>query len=171
MNSIITRCASVALLTAALGACSSSPKSLEQTLIEQPVRSAPFELTTSSRGPKVTLNDVLFDFEKATLRPQATGVIEQAAKFLDQNPGRVALIEGHTDHTGDARYNVLLSEARSEVVRDALIAAGAPKSRIQTESFGETRPVASNNTPEGRQQNRRVEIIFKANTETTFTQL
>lgn len=171
MQSIVTRCASAVLLATALGACSSSPKTFEQTLLEQPVRSAPFELTTTQRGESVTLNDLLFDFEEDTLRPQADSIIEQAAKYLNDDRTRVALIEGHTDHTGDARYNVMLSEARSQTVRDALIAAGAPASRIHTDGFGETRPVATNSTPEGRQQNRRVEIIFKSSADKTFTQL
>ena len=171
MNSIILRCASAALLATAVSACSSTPKTLEQTLIEQPLKSAPYELTTSSRGPKVTLTDVLFELEQSTLRPQADSVIAQASRYLNQNPGRVAVIEGHTDATGEADYNVSLSQARAASVRDALLANGVPASRIQTGAYGETRPVATNSTLEGRQQNRRVEIIFQATNESTFTQL
>ena len=152
----------VALLAATVSACSSQPKiDSEPAFEERPVQSAPLELTTTSRGPMLTLDDVLFDFEESTLRPEARPVIAQAADWLQDNPGRVALVEGHTDHTGDANYNGMLSEARAQSVRDALIAAGAPVQRVEARGYGEARPVASNRTLEGRQLNRRVEIVFK----------
>ena len=159
--------AGTALLVAAVSACSSTPEvqPVEPTpAAARPVASAPLEFTTTRRGPMLTLDDVLFDFEESTLRPEAQPAIAQAATWLADNPGRVALIEGHTDHTGDAGYNGMLSEARAQSVRDALIAEGAPARRVQARGYGEARPVASNRTLEGRQLNRRVEIVFKRDT-------
>ena len=150
------------LLAATVSACSSTPKiDSEPAFEERPVQSAPLEFTTTSRGPMLTLDDVLFDFEESSLRAEAKPIIEQAADWLKDNPGRVALVEGHTDHTGDANYNGMLSEARAQSVRDALLEAGAPVRRVEARGYGEARPVASNRTLEGRQLNRRVEIVFK----------
>ena len=162
MKRNVPQLAAVALLAAAVSACSSAPKiDSEPVLEERPVQSAPVEFTTTSRGPMLTLDDVLFDFEESTLRPEARPAIAKAAAWLEDNPGRVALVEGHTDHTGDANYNGMLSEARAQSVRDALISAGAPVQRVRAKGYGEARPVASNRTLEGRQLNRRVEIVFK----------
>ena len=155
----------VALLAATVSACSSNPKiDSEPVLEDRPVQSAPLEFQTTRRGPMLTLDDVLFDFEESTLRPEAKPVIAQAARWMQDNPDRVAVVEGHTDHTGDANYNGMLSEARAESVRDALIEAGAPANSVRAKGYGEARPVASNRTLEGRQLNRRVEIVFKRNT-------
>ena len=156
-----TRLAALAFAVLSAAACSSAPKPAPVVSDPLPARAAPFELTTTSRGPMVTFNDVLFDFEQATLRPEARGIVRQAAQYLSDNPERLALVEGHTDTTGEARYNVMLSEARSEAVRDALLEAGVSDARIKTSSFGEARPVASNLSLEGRKKNRRVEIVFK----------
>ena len=155
----------VALLAAAVSACSSNPKvDSEAVLADRPVESAPLEFTTTRRGPMLTLDDVLFDLEESTLRSGAQPIITSAASYLKNNPGRVALVEGHTDHTGDASYHGMLSEARAESVRQALIEAGAPADRVNARGYGEARPVASNRTLEGRQLNRRVEIVFKRET-------
>ena len=165
MHRTALKLSTAALLAAAVSACSSTPKiDSEPVLEERPVQSAPLEFQTTRRGPMLTLDDVLFDFEESTLRPGAGPAIARAAAYLKDNPGRVALIEGHTDHTGDANYNGMLSEARARSVRDALIAAGAPEGRVKARGYGEARPVASNRTLEGRQLNRRVEIVFKRNT-------
>ncbi len=158
----LVRTTTLVLLAATAAACSSAPKvQSEPVTTPEIARPAPLQLTKTSRGPMLTLDDVLFDFEESTLRPEAMPRIAQAARWLENNPDRAALVEGHTDHTGDAGYNGMLSEARAEAVRDALIAAGVPAARIDARGFGEARPVASNRTLEGRQLNRRVEIVFK----------
>lgn len=148
---------------ASLAACSSAPKPAPVVSDPLPVRTQaaePIELTQSNRGPVLTVDDVLFDFEKATLRPEARTIIAQAAAYLAENPDRQALIEGHTDTTGDARYNVMLSQARAQAVERALLSRGVDAGRIQAAGYGETRPVSSNGSLEGRQRNRRVEIVF-----------
>ena len=147
-------------LSATLTACGSNPKS-QPIETAAPVNSSPFELTTSSRGPVLTIQDVLFDFEEATLGQQASGTLRKAADYLKENPQRIAVVEGHTDHTGDQTYNQYLSEARSQSVKEVLMSYGIAESRIKADGMGETQPVASNNTPDGRKANRRVEVVFE----------
>ncbi|MEE9318829.1 MAG: OmpA family protein [Granulosicoccus sp.] len=159
MNTLL-RLTTIATIMATISACSSNPK-----INSTPTNRAPFELTASSRGPVLTLDDMLFDFEQSALRPEAQTIVKQTANFLHDNPERIAVIEGHTDHTGDYSYNQTLSLARSTSVREALLASGVVEHRIQTAGFGETRPVANNDTATGRQANRRVEIIFQRRSE------
>ncbi len=150
--------AAICLSLMALSACGSKPT---KTQAIEPITSAPLELRTTNRGPALTIDDVLFDFEQANLRPEANSLIRQAAEYLQKNPDRIAIVEGHTDHTGDKSYNQLLSDARSDSVRQQLMRFGISENRIKTTGFGETQPVASNKTPDGRQANRRVEIVFQ----------
>lgn len=150
--------AAICLSLVALSACGSKPKKAQAI---EPIVTAPLELTTTARGPALTIEDVLFDFEEASLRPEANSLIRQAAEYLQENPDRIAIVEGHTDHTGDKRYNQMLSDARSESVKQKLLRFGVAEKRIKTTGFGETQPVASNKTPDGRQANRRVEIVFQ----------
>ncbi len=114
----------------------------------------------TERGMVLTLGDVLFESNQATMAPGATRNIAKIASFMSSNPERHAVIEGHTDSLGDDDYNLNLSRDRAFAIRQALIYEGIPASRISTQGFGETLPVASNSTSAGRQKNRRVEIIF-----------
>jgi outer membrane protein OmpA-like peptidoglycan-associated protein len=110
--------------------------------------------------------DVLFDFDKADLRAEATPALEKVAAVLRAYPAAVATIEGHTDSKGDHRYNQELSERRAASVRGWLAGHGAGNP-IATRGWGETKPVAPNrkpggaDDPAGRQKNRRVEITLK----------
>jgi photosystem I P700 chlorophyll a apoprotein A2 len=110
--------------------------------------------------------DVLFDFDKADLRPDAVPALEKVAAVLREYPTAPVLIEGHTDSKGDDQYNQGLSERRAASVKQALAARGA-SNPITTRGWGETKPAAPNtkpdgsDDPEGRQKNRRVEIIVK----------
>jgi outer membrane protein OmpA-like peptidoglycan-associated protein len=114
----------------------------------------------TERGMVLTLGDVLFDINEASLAPGAERNIAKIAAFMRSYPERNAVIEGHTDSMGEADYNLDLSRDRAFAVRDALVRAGISSSRISTQGFGEALPVASNDNPGGRQKNRRVEIIF-----------
>lgn len=156
MKTTLIKLVTVAALSGMMMACSSTPKDQ----LDLSTDFAPMEMTETSRGPMVSLNDVLFDFDKSTLRPEAQPVIQQAAAFLQANPERTALVEGHTDAIGDARFNQVLSVERARAVKDALIAKGLDASRIKTTGLGETQPVDNNDTRNGRQANRRVEVIF-----------
>jgi outer membrane protein OmpA-like peptidoglycan-associated protein len=121
---------------------------------------ADLQAKQTDRGVVVTLGDVLFDTGKSTLKPGATSAIGRLANFLSQNSNTKVLIEGHTDSVGSDDYNIGLSERRARAVATELEARGVPDSQIQTLGRGKDMPVATNGTPEGRQQNRRVEIVF-----------
>ena len=121
---------------------------------------ADLQAKQTDRGVVVTLGDVLFDTGQATLKPGAMSAINRLATFLSQNQQTKVLIEGHTDSRGGDDYNIGLSERRARAVATELQSRGVPDSQIQTLGRGKDLPVASNATAEGRQQNRRVEIVF-----------
>jgi outer membrane protein OmpA-like peptidoglycan-associated protein len=114
----------------------------------------------TDRGLVLTLGDVLFEFDKAELMPGAVRTVDKVVAFLEQYKTRDILIEGHTDSIGTAAYNQELSQRRAEALRDALIKRGIASNRIVAKGYGESYPVASNETEAGRQQNRRVEIVI-----------
>src|SRR5690606_23707806 len=114
----------------------------------------------TERGLVVDVGDVLFAVDRAELQPGARADLARLAAFLREHPDRPVRVEGHTDSTGSAAYNLRLSEARAQSVASALIEQGVPPGRIETHGFGQTLPVASNDTAAGRQQNRRVEIVI-----------
>ncbi|MFO7592998.1 MAG: OmpA family protein [Pseudomonadota bacterium] len=114
----------------------------------------------SERGLVITLGDVLFRTNMATLEPGGRRNIQKLADFLEQYPEYKALVEGHTDSIGSEAMNQALSERRANAVKSALINMGISPDRITTRGYGESYPVAGNDTTAGRQQNRRVEIIL-----------
>ncbi len=112
------------------------------------------------RGLVVNMSDVLFDTAKFTLRPLAREKLAKVAGIVSGHPGLRLEVEGHTDSVGTDDYNQQLSEQRGAAVRDYLLQQGMAESSVSTKGFGKTQPVASNDTAEGRQQNRRVEIVI-----------
>jgi OmpA-OmpF porin, OOP family len=114
----------------------------------------------TDRGMVLTLGDVLFDTGKATLKTGAYATIDKLAKVLNDSRDRQVIIEGHTDSTGSAETNLMLSQQRAHAVQAALLQRGVSGSQISAVGKGEDVPVASNNDASGRQQNRRVELIF-----------
>ncbi len=114
----------------------------------------------TERGLVITLNDVLFRTNMAQLEPNGLRTVQKLADFLRQYTQRKVLIEGHTDSTGSDHYNQELSERRANAVRIALLDSGISNDRIAVRGYGKTFPVASNDTAEHRQLNRRVEIIL-----------
>lgn len=120
-----------------------------------------FSAKQTDRGSVVTLgSDVLFDVDKAELRPGARRSVQRLAEVLQQHPDRKVTVEGFTDSTGSAEYNLELSRRRAESVRAALAREGVPEQNIEIQPHGQDYPVANNATPVGRQMNRRVEIII-----------
>lgn len=118
------------------------------------------DLRETQRGLVISLSDILFDVGKSTLKPGSQASIGRIAVVLRQYPQHQILVEGHTDATGSDEFNLGLSQDRAHAVRLALVEGGVDASKITAEGFGESRPVASNDTPAGRQQNRRVEIVI-----------
>jgi outer membrane protein OmpA-like peptidoglycan-associated protein len=114
----------------------------------------------TDRGVVVTLGDVLFDTAQSTLKPGAYRTIDRLAEVMQEDQNRRVVIEGHTDSVGDEAYNQALSERRAQAVQAALLERGVSSDQISTVGKGETMPVASNDNAGGRQQNRRVELIF-----------
>jgi len=114
----------------------------------------------TDRGMVLTLGDVLFDTGMATLKPGAYTTIDRLATVLKEAPDRKVMIEGHTDSVGTDDYNRQLSERRAAAVQTALLERGVTSNQITAVGKGETFPVASNDNAAGRQQNRRVEMVF-----------
>lgn len=106
----------------------------------------------------MVLNNILFDFDKSTLRPESYVELEKLYKFLIENPNLIIEIGGHTDNKGTKEYNLLLSEKRAKAVYDYLISKNINPSRLKYKGYGDTKPIADNTTEEGRQLNRRTEI-------------
>lgn len=121
---------------------------------------AELEAVKADRGLVMTLGDVVFDVNKADLKPGGIVTMVKLATFLKEYSTRRVMIEGFTDSTGDETYNLGLSERRALSVRQALLDRGVEASRIDFKGYGEDFPVATNDTPAGRQMNRRVEIII-----------
>lgn len=104
--------------------------------------------------------DILFATDSSSLRPDLTSDLVTVARSLNEYPQTTVQVIGHTDNTGDAAYNQQLSARRASSVATVLIQNGVSSGRIQSFGRGEDQPRASNLTPEGRQQNRRVEIVI-----------
>lgn len=105
--------------------------------------------------------DIHFDHDKSNIKPEFVGEVDKAARFLAQYPNSDAIIEGHTDSNGTDEYNRGLSQRRAETVKQALIYKhGVKPSRLTAVGYGESRPIATNDTPDGRYTNRRVMVII-----------
>jgi len=143
------------LLTGSLTGCSLLPNSAEPE-----IGSALASSIDSPDRTSLTVNGVLFDFEKTALNPGADEIVLRAVDYLQSNPGSQAMVEGHTDHIGSKRFNQKLSEKRAHSIVKALTSNGISSDRITAVGYGESRPLADNSTADGRRANRRVEIIL-----------
>ena len=102
--------------------------------------------------------DVLFDFDKSELRPEGVARLDEFVGKVKETPFEVLIATGHTDAMGSDEYNQALSLRRAAAVRDHLVSRGIDSARVRVEGKGESQPIADNDTAEGRQKNRRVEI-------------
>ena len=123
----------------------------------EPAKPAP----QSVRESVVIQADALFDFDKSVLRPDGKKAIDDALAKIQGTDLEMVIATGHTDSIGTEQYNQRLSERRAEAVKQYLVSKGIPASKVTTIGKGETQPVATNKTKEGRQKNRRVDIEFK----------
>lgn len=161
------------LLVGLLAACSSSKKTAKQqpplpdnepteqaeelsdTLVGADVEKA------SGRTIKVTFSTgLLFDFDSAALQPKAVSHLQNLAQSLNKHPYTRVAVVGHTDSVGTDTYNQQLSEERAAAAAEVLIQEGVAPDRITSEGRGEVEPIASNETEEGQQKNRRVEVVI-----------
>lgn len=122
------------------------------------------EVERVGEGIHITFNSgLLFDFNSFALTAQTKQNLSEMAQTLKKYPDTDILVEGHTDSKGSEEYNMNLSVKRAQAVADYLTGLGVPKSRFTIKGYGEMNPVATNETDEGRQQNRRVEMAITAN--------
>jgi outer membrane protein OmpA-like peptidoglycan-associated protein len=119
------------------------------------------QITRDARGTIISLADILFDFNKATLKRDVEFSLVRVATILNQFPEMKIAVEGHTDNVGTAEYNLDLSKRRAQAVADFLASQGVSADRMTVAGYGMTRPVADNSTEEGRQKNRRVDLVVQ----------
>lgn len=108
---------------------------------------------------KIITHGINFDIDKATIKPESMGTLNMIIQILKDNPDMKFEIDGHTDNSGTAQHNLALSQQRSDAVKAQLINMGVDASRLNSKGFGDTKPIADNNTPEGKANNRRVEFV------------
>jgi outer membrane protein OmpA-like peptidoglycan-associated protein len=107
----------------------------------------------------IILDDVLFDFDKSVIKPEASQILDRLVAFMKENPASKVALAGHTDSIGTEAYNLKLSDRRWMSVRDYVVKKGGVEGgRISGQGFGESKPIADNKTAAGRAKNRRVEI-------------
>jgi len=122
-----------------------------------PARPAP----PAPQKEKIVLRGVNFDFDKSNIRPDAKVILDEAASILGRNPDVAVSVNGYTDSVGTDAYNMKLSQRRADSVKSYLVGKGVSAGRLTTQGFGESNPVASNETKDGRAMNRRVELLVK----------
>ena len=108
---------------------------------------------------RIITHGILFDVDKATIKPQSMGTINEIYKLLKENVGLKYEIDGHTDNTGNPKHNMELSKERADAVKAQLVNMGIDASRLTTKGFGDTKPISDNSDPAGRANNRRVEFV------------
>jgi OmpA-OmpF porin, OOP family len=108
---------------------------------------------------KIVTHGINFDVDKATLRPESMGTLNQIKRILTDNPDLKFEIDGHTDNSGASAHNATLSQQPADAVKEQLVTMGIDGSRLTTKGLGDTKPMATNDTPEGKANNRRVEFV------------
>jgi outer membrane protein OmpA-like peptidoglycan-associated protein len=148
--------------TARVNAASSQQQSadLQRQASELQRRIDEMNAKVTDRGVVLTLGDVLFTSGQADLKASATGNLNKLATFLAAYPDRTVMVEGYTDSVGSDDYNQGLSQRRADGVKSYLVTQGVGAVRLTSLGKGETGPVAGNDTSDGRQQNRRVEVVI-----------
>lgn len=118
------------------------------------------DLRPIEKGARVVINNIFFETGKATLSGESKVELEKAIDLLNANPTMVIEVGGHTDNVGDDAFNMKLSHDRAKSVRDYLVQGGIASARVQAKGYGESNPIATNDTDDGRKANRRTEFII-----------
>jgi OOP family OmpA-OmpF porin len=135
---------------------------VELASMEQKVEvSATEMLDALNKNGFVALHGILFDTGKDVIKPESEPLLAEVVKLLSTNANLKLSVEGHTDSEGNAKSNQTLSQKRAESVRKYLVGKGVDGKRLSAKGWGDTKPVADNRTAEGREQNRRVELVKK----------
>jgi outer membrane protein OmpA-like peptidoglycan-associated protein len=134
---------------------------VENARLMQELQNRGIDVRESERGVVINLPDILFQSGKSELTQAAREVVGEIATILKTAPRRFIAVEGHTDSLGTIEYNYRLSDARARGVVSDLEASGIPARLITMRAFGETTPIASNKSEQGRMRNRRVEVIIE----------
>ena len=136
-------------------------EAVDYTQFEVPNQPGRFtlELSMKYEPSKVfTLNNVYFDVDKATIKPESYKQLDELVELMKLKKGMEIEIAGHTDNTGSKEHNLKLSQARAEAVKNYLVKKGISAKRIVAKGYGDSEPIATNDTPEGRAKNRRIEV-------------
>lgn len=153
-----------AVVGGAAGAAIGAYMDKQAKKIDEEVKDA--KVVRVEEGINLTFDSgILFGFDKSDLNSSSKESIAKLGRILNEYPDTRLTIQGHTDDKGDDNYNRKLSAQRADAVRDYLIANGVKGGRLNTTAYGESSPIASNDTEAGRAQNRRVEVIIVANDE------
>jgi outer membrane protein OmpA-like peptidoglycan-associated protein len=113
---------------------------------------------------------IQFDVDKTTIKPESNGLLDEITQVIKDNPRiKKISIEGHTDGDGSDKYNLKLSDGRAKAVMEYLTTHGVEAGRLSAKGYGESKPLASNDTPEGKEQNRRVEFLIAEQEDMTKT--
>jgi outer membrane protein OmpA-like peptidoglycan-associated protein len=148
-----------AALTITIAGCGTAPKNTAPPPAPAPIAVAPAPAPAPMAPPPAyVIEDVNFDHDKSTLKPTATDTLDQVATGLRHQPDVRYEVAGHTDSDGSDAYNQSLSERRAASVQKYLIDRDVDSRQLSTRGYGETNPVATNATKEGRAKNRRVEV-------------
>lgn len=152
-----------AILGAAAGAAIGNSLDKQEAELRQQLGNDVGIRNTGDRLIVTMPQDILFATDSASLRPDLRSDLGVVAQSLLAYPDTTVQVIGHTDNTGGASYNLELSQRRAQSVSNVLISEGVPAGRVRSIGRGEDQPIASNLTPEGRAQNRRVEIVILPN--------
>ncbi len=109
-------------------------------------------------GTKIVLANIFFDVNKASLRKESVSELERLVTIMNENPNIKVEVSGHTDSDGNDELNLKLSQARAKAVVDYVITKGVKSERVIAKGYGETQPIAPNDSPENKQKNRRTEL-------------
>jgi outer membrane protein OmpA-like peptidoglycan-associated protein len=159
-TSAATTAAAATAATAASDAASAAAAAAARQAADLQQQIDLLQARPTDRGLVLTLGDVLFVSGHAELRTGAPDHLNKLVAFLNRYPERSAVIEGYTDSVGGEDYNLGLSQRRAEAVKTYLVSQGIAAARLEAAGKGESRPVADNGTADGRQQNRRVEVVI-----------